>query len=135
MIYTALTIINITLSLVAALGLVAVAWGYRGHWTRRGSVTYHFAAGIAPLGVAYAVQRLYWDGFWTAFQWLDRPDWQAWAEWSGGTRINILPNLIVLFATYHSLRALHLLIPEDGRPHWPWPIAWLYPIKCRIWQR
>lgn len=120
-------LINVALGLIVVKMLIAVAWGYRGHIRSEVQAVAHFALGVVLLCAALAVRFIYWDMLWTGLRAYDPAIWQAWADWSGGTRANILFSIPMIAALRHSLLALHYLIPSYERHRWPWWRAWAYP--------
>jgi hypothetical protein len=113
-----LALLTVVVLVIVIRGLVS--WAFE----RDRSATMHFALGITTLCGSLVLRSLYWDVLPTL---VHEPSWDIWGEATGWTKINVVWNLMVLFASYHLLRAMQLLIPERERSDWPLWRAPFYP--------
>lgn len=119
--------LNACVAVITIIGMICVAWGYRHALRNRGTATWHFAMSMATLAGSMGLRWLYWDVIWTTLR-NRAPDLaSALSAAHGGTSINIVFNLMVLAAIYHSLKARWLLLPEKDRARWHWWSAWSHP--------
>jgi hypothetical protein len=118
-------LVNEVLALLAVLAMMIVirglvSWAFE----HDRNATMHFALGITALCGSLILRSLYWD---VMPMLLSEASWYAWGDATGWTKINAAWNLLVLFAAYHLLRAMQLLIPETERAKWPLWRAPFYP--------
>lgn len=105
---------------IPALGFgLLLMWAFRRYAFRlTGSVTVHLGAAL----------------FWMFFRSTGRSIW--WDFFNGfgfGNTSNWIWNLIGLYASYHALKALHMLIPDKDRARYTLLTAPFYPY--RLWRR
>jgi hypothetical protein len=126
-----------------ATGIVLLlAWrGFVGHtlsWrgTPR-SATFHLALGTCALIWAVIFRMAYWDVAPVAFEVVEPGLWGEWAAAVGWTDVNIIFDALLLFGSWHLLRALQMLVPEEERHLWPMWRAPFYPqgnVLERFWK-
>lgn len=102
---------------LVGLGFVRLAVGMRG-------LVGHMALGLLVMHLAVLTRTLYWDA---ASDIVGEEKWSRWFEMSGGANVNIVFNTLIVFASYHALRALQLSIPEDIRDRYTLLGAAFYP--------
>lgn len=125
--------LNVIIAILAVVGMLATAWGYRASFRQRGTATWYFAMGLVILSGSMALRRLYWDVIWTMAQ-DHSPETAAWlSDLTGATNINIFFNSLVLISVYCSLRARQMLLPDEDQKNWPWWRAWAHP--SLLWWR
>ena len=118
-------VVNEALALLAVFSMMIVmrglvSWAFE----HERSATMHFALGITVLCGSLVLRSLYWD----VLPALMAPAvWEAWGTATRWAEINVVWNAMVLFAAYHLLRAMQLLIPEADRANWPLWRAPFYP--------
>lgn len=124
--------LTMTLGGMVMIGLLAVGVGYRGHLSAPAPLLRHFSWGVVLITVSMAARLTYWDLFFTWLELHDPAAWKAWTALTGGTNINIVFLIPTLIGVYHSLKALHLLVPEAERHRWRWWSVCLYPVQIFI---
>lgn len=120
-----MTHLNSFMSVLAVLGLVASAIGWR-HSLRRYeySAEFYFALAKVFYSVGIGARLLLWDVILGQLHEADPPAADAFWRAIGGTDANIFSSALILCGVYCSLRARHLLIPEEQRAGWPWWLSW-----------
>lgn len=124
-----MTYLNAAVALLAVLGLLASAIGWR-HSLRTWAPAepeWWFSVAKVFYAVAIGSRIIVWDVFWGPWAALDRAAAVSFSEAVGGTDINIVTSALVLAGAYCSLKARQLLIPEADRDRWPWWRAWAHP--------
>jgi hypothetical protein len=94
---------------------------------RERDATMHLAMGVSGIIWAVVFRVLYWDVVPTLVDAAAPGTWASWGEATGWTRVNVIFDLLLLFAGYHLLKALQLLIPAEERHDWPLWKAPFYP--------
>lgn len=108
-------------SLLSILGVSALAYGYRASLVSEDKVTRLFAASMVFLAMGYAMRRFSWD---IVIPLLYDVNYY--------NPVNIVFNVVNMFAVYFGLRARWFLIPEPERYEWRWYTAWMHPGLFRI---
>ena len=108
---------------LVGLGFVRLTFGDRG-------LVHHLALGLMVMHAAVFLRTLYWD---VARDWMPPAAWEAWTDMTDGISVNLVFNVLLIFALYHSLKALKLSIPEDIRGDYTIVTAALYP-RLRVMQ-
>ena len=103
-------------SLFSIIGVSVLAYGYRASLFSEDPATRWFARSMALLAVSVFVRRLAWD--------IIHPVVNAQVD---QCPLNILVNIVTIFAVYAGLKARLALIPDDERGDWHWWSAWQHP--------
>lgn len=74
-------------------------------------------------------RTMYWD---LLPRWISEEAWAAWIEATHGTVINVVFHVLVVVASWYSLRAIHRSIPEAERGMYLPLTAILYPWNVQI---
>lgn len=125
------------ISLIAAVSVLmtrASLAGFQSSSKSTGEPTWWFFKGFSAMALAANARGLYWDVFWT---WLKEYDYQLaldWSDASGGTAVNVLFYIPMLYGSYCMLKCRQLMIPEDERHMWPWYLAWRHPENFRLFR-
>lgn len=103
-------------SLFSIIGVSVLAYGYRASLFSDDPATRWFARSMALLAVAVFVRRMAWD--------IIHPIVNSSVD---QRPINIMVNIVTIFAVYAGLKARLALIPDDERGDWHWWSAWQHP--------
>lgn len=103
-------------SLFSIIGVSVLAYGYRASLFSEDPATRWFARSMALLAVSVFVRRMAWD--------IIHPVVNAQVD---QRPLNILVNIVTIFAVYAGLKARLALIPDDERGSWHWWSAWQHP--------
>lgn len=103
-------------SLFSIIGVSVLAYGYRASLFSDDPATRWFARSMALLAVSVVVRRMAWD--------IIHPVVNAQVD---QRPLNILVNIVTIFAVYAGLKARLALIPDDERGDWHWWSAWQHP--------
>lgn len=126
---TLLVAINAAVSLLAAAGLFASAYGWRYSLTREADDAERFFAGAKVLyALAIGSHLVFWAGMWAL--WVS-PEGPPAISPAALISVNILTGGLVLLGAYCSLQARWLLIPEGERENWRWWNGWMHPSGWR----
>ena len=106
---------------VVGYGFVRLAFKHSG-------LVGHLATGLLLMHTAVFLRTLYWDGLRNV---VPQSIWNQWYAISNGTAVNLVFNVMVILAGYHSLKALKLAIPEEIRSRYSLLGAAFYP-RLRI---
>ncbi|WOI58377.1 hypothetical protein [Palleronia sp. LCG004] len=109
---------------LAAFATGLVGYGFVRLSIRGEGLVRHLATGLLLMHLAVFTRTLYWDGI---RNFMDPELWARWSNFSGGTAVNVVFNTMVIFAGYHSLKALKLAIPEEDRDRFSLLGAAFYP--------
>ena len=129
-----MALINAFIAALSILGMIAIAYGYRGSLLDRYTATWFFGSSVIVLAASVIFRLVYWDIIWATM----RHNWpeaaRDWASIMGRTEMNLIFNAIFLLGIYLGLKSRQLLIPASERVNWPWYICWLHPAMPRFWQ-
>ena len=103
-------------SLFSIIGVSVLAYGYRASLFSEDPATRWFARSMALLAVSVFVRRMAWD--------IIHPIVNSTVD---QRPINIMVNIVTIFAVYAGLKARLALIPDDERGDWHWWSAWQHP--------
>lgn len=103
-------------SLFSIIGVSVLAYGYRASLFSEDPATRWFARSMALLAVAVFVRWMAWD--------IIKPIVNSSVD---QRPINIMVNIVTIFAVYAGLKARLALIPDDERGDWHWWSAWQHP--------
>ena len=103
-------------SLFSIIGVSVLAYGYRASLFSEDPATRWFARSMALLAVSVFVRRMAWD--------IIHPIVNSSVD---QRPINIMVNIVTIFAVYAGLKARLALIPDDERGDWHWWSAWQHP--------
>ena len=103
-------------SLFSIIGVSVLAYGYRASLFSEDPATRWFARSMALLAVSVFVRRMAWD--------IIHPIVNSTVD---QRPINIMVNIVTIFAVYAGLKARLALIPDDERGSWHWWSAWQHP--------
>lgn len=123
-----LAYLNAFLSLLAVIGLVFSALGWR-HSLRSEdySPEWFFAMAKVLMAAGIGFRMLFWDVIWGSLYIIDKDYASTWSEAFGRTNVNLVSSIILLFGVYCSLKARQLVLQQDRGINWHWSIAWAYP--------
>lgn len=130
---TLLPLITIFAIVSIAMMLLAI-FAFRSSTRDIGQPTWWWMLGFGCMAFAANARGIYWDIFWSIFRRTDPNGADAWADAVGGTSINILFYLPMIFGAYCILKSRQKMIEEDQQPYWPWYKAWLHPDTIRIFR-
>lgn len=114
------------------LALAAILWGFRHSINSDNPITRWFVRGFGWIAAGYMLRGFYWDVFWQTFRYLDRDRAYVWSDVVGGTAINIIFYVMVLYGIYCVLKCREAMIEEAERWRWPWYKAWMHPDRFTI---
>ena len=103
-------------SLFSIIGVSVLAYGYRASLFSEDPATRWFARSMALLAVSVFVRRMAWD--------IIHPIVNSTVD---QRPINVMVNIVTIFAVYAGLKARLALIPDDERGAWHWWSAWQHP--------
>lgn len=103
-------------SLFSIIGVFVLAYGYRASLFSDDPATRWFARSMALLAVAVFVRWMAWD--------IIHPIVNSTVD---QRPINVMVNIVTIFAVYAGLKARLALIPDDERGDWHWWSAWQHP--------
>ena len=103
-------------SLFSIIGVSVLAYGYRASLFSEDPATRWFARSMALLAVSVFVRRMAWD--------IIHPIVNSSVD---QRPINVMVNIVTIFAVYAGLKARLALIPDDERGDWHWWSAWQHP--------
>lgn len=103
-------------SLFSIIGVSVLAYGYRASLFSEDPATRWFARSMALLAVSVFVRRMAWD--------IIHPIVNSTVD---QRPINVMVNIVTIFAVYAGLKARLALIPDDERGDWHWWSAWQHP--------
>ena len=103
-------------SLFSIIGVSVLAYGYRASLFSEDPATRWFARSMALLAVAVVMRWMAWD--------IIKPIVNSGVD---QRPINIMVNIVTIFAVYAGLKARLALIPDDERGDWHWWSAWQHP--------
>ena len=103
-------------SLFSIIGVSVLAYGYRASLFSEDPATKWFARSMALLAVSVFVRRMAWD--------IIHPIVNSSVD---QRPINVMVNIVTIFAVYAGLKARLMLIPDDERGDWHWWSAWQQP--------
>ena len=103
-------------SLFSIIGVSVLAYGYRASLFSEDPATRWFARSMALLAVSVFVRRMAWD--------IIHPIVNSTVD---QRPINVMVNIVTIFAVYAGLKARLALIPDDERGSWHWWSAWQHP--------
>lgn len=103
-------------SLFSIIGVSVLAYGYRASLFSDDPATRWFARSMALLAVSVFVRRMAWD--------IIHPIVNSTVD---QRPINVMVNIVTIFAVYAGLKARLALIPDDERGDWHWWSAWQHP--------
>lgn len=103
-------------SLFSIIGVSVLAYGYRASLFSEDPATRWFARSMALLAVSVFVRRMAWD--------IIHPIVNSSVD---QRPINVMVNIVTIFAVYAGLKARLMLIPDDERGDWHWWSAWQHP--------
>ena len=103
-------------SLFSIIGVSVLAYGYRASLFSEDPATRWFARSMALLAVAVVMRRMAWD--------IIHPIVNSTVD---HRPINVVVNIVAIFAVYAGLKARLALIPDDERGSWHWWSAWQHP--------
>lgn len=131
------TILASTFGAMTILALAMIVWGFRSSFDSLNDVTRWFIKGFGFIALGYMIRGFYWDVFWQTLRYANREAASQWSEATGGTAINVVFYIIVLYGVYCVLKCREAMVPPDDRPNWPWYKAWSHPdgVFGVIWVR
>ena len=103
-------------SLFSIIGVSVLAYGYRASLFSEDPATRWFARSMALIAVSVVMRRTAWD--------IIKPIVNSTVD---QRPINIMVNIVTIFAVYAGLKARLALIPDDERGDWHWWSAWQHP--------
>ena len=103
-------------SLFSIIGVSVLAYGYRASLFSEDPATRWFARSMALIAVSVFVRRMAWD--------IIHPIVNSSVD---QRPINVMVNVVTIFAVYAGLKARLALIPDDERGDWHWWSAWQHP--------
>ena len=103
-------------SLFSIIGVSVLAYGYRASLFSEDPATRWFARSMALLAVSVFVRRMAWD--------IIHPIVNSTVD---QRPINVMVNIVTIFAVYAGLKARLALIPDNERGSWHWWSAWQHP--------
>ncbi len=113
---------------LAVAATAIVGYGFVRLAFKHSGLVGHLAMGLLLMHTAMFVRTLYWDGLRNV---VPKSAWDQWYVASNGTAVNLVFNVMVILAGYHSLKALKLAIPEEIRGQYSLLGAAFYP-RLRI---
>ena len=119
------------LSILNALGYLAVIWAFRASFRQLRTATWWFATGFMILAGAIICRGVWWDVFIPLLR-LWAPETARWWTQAVGNEINLIFVSMKTVAFYCALRCRQLLIPEEERHDWPLWKAWMHPTAIRL---
>lgn len=125
--------LNAIMTFLSIVGMLAIAYGYRGALRERYTATWFFVLSNILLAASVTLRLLYWDIVWVIMknEWPESA--MAWRSIMGRAEMNVVFNAIFLIGVYLGLKSRQLLIPDEERADWPWYVSWLHPTRMRIW--
>ena len=84
-------------------------------------LVFHFTRFIVGLIAVLTFSIAFWD---LLPNWFSYNEWRSFIADVGKENVNGIRSVIIIFAGSHGLKALHLMVPEEDRPYWPWWRAW-----------
>jgi len=110
---------NVLLGIPALVLGIILMWAFRRYmFVLRGSITQHLGAALFWVNARSSGRSIWWDFFY---------------GFDMGNSSNWIWNLIGLYVSYHSMKALHMLIPARDRASYNIFTAAFYPY--RLWRR
>ena len=103
-------------SLFSIIGVSVLAYGYRASLFSDDPATRWFARSMALIAVSVVMRRTAWD--------IIHPIVNSTVD---QRPINVMVNIVTIFAVYAGLKARLALIPDDERGSWHWWSAWQHP--------
>ena len=103
-------------SLFSIIGVSVLAYGYRASLFSEDPATRWFARSMALIAVSVVMRRTAWD--------IIHPIVNSTVD---QRPINVMVNIVTIFAVYAGLKARLALIPDDERGSWHWWSAWQHP--------
>ena len=103
-------------SLFSIIGVSVLAYGYRASLFSDDPATRWFARSMALIAVSVVMRSTAWD--------IIHPIVNSTVD---QRPINIMLNIVTIFAVYAGLKARLALIPDDERGSWHWWSAWQHP--------
>ena len=125
------------ISIFAIFSLIMMALAilaFRSDRREYGQPTWWWMMGFISMAFAANARGIYWDVFWSILRHSDRGAADQWSDATGGTAINILFYVPMIFGAYCLLKSRQMMIAEDERQNWPWYKAWLHPDTIRIFR-
>lgn len=121
------TILSSVFGGLTILALGAILWGFRLPIQSMERDVSLFVRGFAIIALGYMLRGFYWDVLWQTVRYYDRSFADAWSEITGGTAINIIFYMVVLYGAYLVLLSRAEMVPLEERSAWPWWRAWTHP--------
>lgn len=125
------------ITFVAAASIVMMALAilaFRSSTRQIGEPTWWWMLGFISMAFAANARGIYWDVFWSVLRHKDKLAADKWSDAVGGTSINVLFYIPMIFGAFCLLKSRQKMIEEDQRPYWPWYKAWLHPDTIRIFR-
>lgn len=115
-----MTYLLFTTSMFSIIGVLVLAYGYRASLFSSDPITRMFARSMALLAIGIAARRMAWD--------IIHPIVNGEVD---QRPLNVVINIVTIFAVYAGLKARLMLIPDEERANWHWWSSWAHPA---IWK-